>query len=419
MKKSKSTKLLFSFLGIATFASLVGTISGTLAWYAYNARATLSYSGTSVSNTVALQIGIVSEDEMPTASQIDNISSLSQEEKKTLKSFWDVMHEETFEGDENHYYFAPAGKGLDHSVINAYLIYHGFATNTLPAITSGGYTRGEALNLMKGPKADHPMIDTEAGSDCYAKIPFVFRVLDTYTTSPSIKYLPETEVWLYKAKLEAARGSVGELQKAIRVFVDREDTHGDDFILNPSAATKGSTTVAGLLDLTTDHYYDYTFDPVKQQYNEIIYGDFERVGTDPIRSSYSGEDIIDDFNGTGKEGEDYDTFTAKHHRGVNYYAKADRNGNKIGDYILKTAEYESMTSIRPKEDAYTGHLSNYDESHPTSVCKTADADGHYLGKVTLSVYLEGWDHSLIDQELLHSFNMGLTFKTNKSSGASN
>ena len=415
MKKSKSTKLLFSFLGLATFASLVGTVSGTLAWYAYNSRATLSYSGTSVSNTVALQIGIVSADEMPSISQIDG-SSYSQEQKKTLKSFWDVMHEETFDGDDNHYYFAPAGKGLDHSVINAYLLYHGFATNTLPAVTSGSYTRGEELHLMNGPKADHPTIDTLAAKDSYAQIPFVFRVLDTYTTNPDLVYLPNKEVWLTNAKLESVRGSTGELQKAIRVFVDREDSHGDDYILNPTAATKGKTTVAGLLDLTTDHYYDYTFDPATRRYTEIIYGDYEKVGADPIKPSYSGPDEIDDINGTGKEGDNYDTFTARHHNGVYYY---DSKTTGFGEYKLKTAEYESMTSIAPKENGYTGELSNYDENNPTSVCKTADDSGHRLGKVTLTIYLEGWDHSLIDQELLHSFNLGLTFKTNKSSGANN
>ena len=60
MKKSKPAKLLLGVLGLATFASLVGTVSGTLAWYAYSTRATVSYSGTSVNNTVQLQIGIAS-----------------------------------------------------------------------------------------------------------------------------------------------------------------------------------------------------------------------------------------------------------------------------------------------------------------------------------------------------------------------
>ena len=416
MKKSKSTKILFSFLGLATFISLVGTVSGTLAWYSYNTRATLSYSGTSVSNTVALQVGIVSPDAMPSASAIDSNHSWNQNEKKTLKSFWDVMHLEQFADDENYYYFAPAGKGLQSSVINAYLLAHGFATNELPAITSGSYKRGEALQLMNGPKADHPEIDSIADSDCYAKIPFVFRVLNTRTTSsdPEQLYLPNKEVWLYSAKLVSANSSNGSLQKAIRIFVDRENDLGDDYILNPSADVKGETTVAGLLDLSHDGYYDYSLNRDTQQYDEIIYGDYDKDGSSAILPSYSGPDEIDDINHTGKEGDNFDTFTAKHRRGVNYYHSSTGYG-----YTLKTAQYESMSSIHPKENVFTEELSNYDESKPSSVCKTADATGNYIGKVTLTVYLEGWDHSLIDQELLHSFNMGLTFKTSRSSVADN
>ena len=418
MNKSKFAKVLFGFLGIATFASLVGTISGTLAWYAYNSRASLSYSGTSVSNTVALQIGIVSKDEMPSTAQINQSSSWTQDEKKTLRSFWDVMHKESFDNDtENYYYFAPAGKGLSSEVINAYLLYHGYATNELTAITSGSYNRGEGLTLMNGPKADHPAIDSEADPDTYAEIPFVFRVLDTNTTSPDVVYLANREVWLYGAKLESTRNSVGELQKAIRVFVDREesaDSNYDDFILNPSATVTGKTAVAGLLDLTHDAYYDYDFDPITQQYNEIIYGDYDRSGQSAIQPKYSGLDEIDDINQTGKTGDDFDTFTAKHRRNVNYYSSETGYG-----YDLRYAEYESITSIHPQEDPYTGQLSNYNNDKPTSVCKTADENGNWLGKVTLTVYLEGWDHSLIDKELQHSFNMGLTFKTNKSSTGSN
>ena len=44
MKKLNPAKFIFGFLGLSTFASLVGTVSGTLAWYAYSARAAVSYS---------------------------------------------------------------------------------------------------------------------------------------------------------------------------------------------------------------------------------------------------------------------------------------------------------------------------------------------------------------------------------------
>ena len=60
MKKFNPTKILFGFLGLATFASLVGSVSGSLAWYAYSARASMSYTGTSIERTSQLQVGVVS-----------------------------------------------------------------------------------------------------------------------------------------------------------------------------------------------------------------------------------------------------------------------------------------------------------------------------------------------------------------------
>ena len=136
MKKSKPTKLLLGFLGIATFASLVGTVSGTLAWYAYSTRATLSYSGTSVNNTVQLQIGIASPTKVMSVQEIRDQNSqiiadnpeMTTEEREELDriesyfvDFWDVIEETKWNDDSNYYYFAPVGSGLTSPVINAYL----------------------------------------------------------------------------------------------------------------------------------------------------------------------------------------------------------------------------------------------------------------------------------------------------------
>ena len=106
MKKYNSpTKLLLGFLGIATFASLVGTVSGTLAWYAYSTRAIAAYSGTSVASTKNLQIGIASD------VQLDNIPSSIQE----------VVFQDQYDSENskftNYYYFATTDKILPSSGI--------------------------------------------------------------------------------------------------------------------------------------------------------------------------------------------------------------------------------------------------------------------------------------------------------------
>ena len=410
MKKSKPTKLLLSFLGIATFASLVGTVSGTLAWYSYSTRATLSYSGTSVNNTVQLQIGIASPSKVLSVEQIKeqilNDDTLDDDEKNdqidfcvpVFEEFWNSIEETKWENDSNYYYFAPVGSGLSSSIINAYLKSNGYAMNKLAAVTSGAYSRGDNLSLKVSPNPDPRHNSISAKSSYYAVVPFAFRVIHSNTTDLN-KYVADSELWLTDAKLRASSDEDGEVYKAVRMFVDRKGNYEDDFILNPSASNKGSTVVGGLLDLTGDHYYDYD-----ENDNEIIYGEYETIGG--IQNSYAGPDEIADINGTGKAGEDFDTFTAKHRPGINYY-------NNYNNCVFKTAEYECLNSIAPIKDEVTGILRNRDAAHPTSVCKTTGAEGHYLGRVDFTIYLEGWDHSVIDEELEHYFDLGLTFEINK------
>ena len=413
MKKSKSTKLLFGFLGIATFASLVGTVSGTLAWYAYSTRATLSYSGTSVNNTVQLQIGIASPDKVMSVQEVRDQNAqiiaqnpdMSDEEKEGLQmledffvEFWDTMEETKWADDINYYYFAPIGSGLTSPVINAYLESNGYASNVLRTATSGSFKRGDNFSLKAPPKAELSDILTPSEKHDYAKIPFAFRVIRSNTTT-SNNFVEGSELWLTDAQVRASSVDDGNIFKAIRMFVDRTNDYEDDYILNPSASEKGKTTVGGVLDLTMDQYYDYDADN-----NEVIYGEYETIGG--IQPSYAGADEIADINGTGKTGEDYDTFTARHRPGINYYSNYD-------NCVFKTAEYESLSSIAPIKDEVTGVLRNRDIDHPSSVCKTAGAAGHYLGRVDFTVYLEGWDHSVIDEEIEHYFDLGLTFEINK------
>ena len=412
MKKSKPAKLLFAFLGIATFASLVGTVSGTLAWYSYSTRATLSYSGTSVSNTVQLQIGIASPQQVKSVDEIRQQNAeiiaqnpdLSDEKKAELQNienmfveFWDTMGLTKWNDDGNYYYFAPVGSGLTSAVINAYLKSNGYATNSLIPVSSGSFSRGSSFVLKEAPNPDYNRQSTRVAEiDHYATIPFVFRVIRSNTTVAD-NFVEGSELWLTDAQVRASSSNDGDVYKAIRMFVNRNDDYEDDFILNPSANAVGETIVAGALDLSRDNYYDYD-----ENDNEIIYGEYETIGG--IKPSYAGADEIADINGTRKT--EVDTFTAKHRPGINYY-------ENYNNCVFKTAEYECLNSIMPQKDEITGVLKNKDELHPTSVCKTAGAAGHYLGRVDFIIYLEGWDHTVIDTEKDHYFDLGLTFEINK------
>ena len=411
MKKSKPAKLLLGVLGLATFASLVGTVSGTLAWYAYSTRATISYSGTSVNNTVQLQIGIASPDKMMSvqdirdqnAQIIDQNPDISDDEKDSLLKleeyfveFWDVMEETKWSNDSNYYYFAPVGSELTSPIINAYLKSNGYATNSLAPVTSGSYSRGDSFVLKKSPSSVTGFSLSPAFKGDYAFIPFVFRVIRSNTTIAN-DYVENSELWLIDAKARASSIDDGNIFKALRIFINRSDDYEDDFILNPSATNKGGNVVGGILDLTRDGYYDYDEDG-----SEVVYGEYDVIGG--LQNAYSGADEIADINGTGKT--TADTFTAKHRHGINYY-------EDYNNCVFKTADYESLSSIAPLKDEVSGVLRNKDSAHPTSVCKTAGEEGHYLGRVDFTIYLEGWDHSVIDEELEHHFDLGLTFEINK------
>ena len=385
MKKYHSAKIMFAFLGIATFASLVGTVSGSLAWYQYAARAKLSYSGTSVSDTVQLQIGLHSD--------------------KRITSYGEAMKEEVING--KYYYFAPAGSGLTSSLINKYLEENDFATNSLMPATSGSYKIGDDFSLKKSPSVKKRYETSLAGKDSYQTIDFAFRVISSDPNSED-QYVANQPLWISNAVVRASNygDGQGNVYKAVRMYVDRKDGYDSDFIFNPSASSDGGTKVGGLLDLSRDGFYDYD-----SYGREVIYGQYdEDLARANISSQgYSGDDVIDDVNGINDpdRAEQFDTFSAKHRRGVRYFDK-----NSLSQCGIETANYLSFNTISPHRNN-DGYLDDKDTSNPTSVCITGDKDHGFLGEVSVTIYLEGWDFNVIDQEFEHMFDFGLTFEINR------
>jgi len=380
MKKINPLNILFGLLAITTLACTAGAVSGTLAWYAYVTRATLSYSGTSVNSTTQLQIGICSDEEVDMPSNIEEVQ---------------------YQGDDHYYYFAKAGAGLTSSAISTYLESTGYATNSLQAVTSGSYTSGDSFSLKKSPNEIVHGNTVVAKTTQYVRLPLVFRVLETDTPSED-DYIEDAELWLTKATAKASSDETtdGIVYKAIRVFVERDHTvyGNNDFIFNPSANAAGQTTVGGVLDLSGDNYFDFDND------GEIVYGEYNTIAGKSATGYAGSDDTFYDLNGTGISNR-RTTFTAKHYQGVNYF-------DNLNSCSFKTADYESTSSIAPNRNA-SGDLENVDPNNPTSVCTTADSSDHYLGRVTLTIYLEGWDHAVIDDEINHKFDLGLTFEINK------
>ena len=153
--------------------------------------------------------------------------------------------------------------------------------------------------------------------------------------------------------------------------------------------------------MNRDEYFDFNNN------GEIIYGEYDEAAKDLISNAgYSGADEAHDVNGVGDN--EPSTFVAKHRPGTKYYTDFFSPAN---DALFKHAEYESISSIAPARDQYD-YLSNADPLNPTSVCKTR-ADDNHLARLTLTVYLEGWDFSVVDKEISHSFDLGLTFEMSR------
>lgn len=375
--KISHAKFAFILLGILTAVCTVGSISSTLAWYAYSVRALVAYSGTSVNSTSFLQVGIASDvyvEDMPTS--VDHV---------------------TFAGDPRHYYFAKPGNGLTYGAISTYLAKKGHATTELQPVTSGAFASGDSgFGLKQAPNQVVHGNTVVADISNYLTIPFVFRV--NSSTSTGDDFLDNKELWLSKTVVRANSSHDGEIYHALRIFIDRDDTvYGadNDYLINPSADADGQTKVGGVLELTKDGYYDFDSN------GEILYGEYDpELLTYISDDDYTGESRVYDVNGTGNDS-DITTFSAKHYPNSKYYSS-------LNDNLISKASYKAVSSIAPVRDEHD-NLTNRDEEHPTSVCKTQASD-HYLARVNMTVYLEGWDFTVIDEEATHGFDLGLTFE---------
>ena len=386
MKKAiNPAKLICGFLGLCTIVSIGGAISGTLAWYAYAARAALLFSGTSVYDNGQLQIGVKSADQ---------INALKQ----------DGMIEEQVNG--SYYYFAPAGEGLNSDRLNMYLAARGYATNELIPVTSGEFNPADnnhnTFALRKSPNSESYNNQEAATLKHYSQITFAFRTFRTNGQGER-EFVAGQELWLTHAQTRASVLSTGNVSKAMRMYINRDATEygaNNGFIFNPSATNAGETKVAGLLNFGSDQYYDF------DDNGEIVYGEYEITdGQDSgiINSYYSGDDVLTDINGSGATTPD--TFTAKHSPNAPAYYE---NLNKL---TIKTAKYEGINTIKPNK-ASDGTLSN-PTGKKTSVCKTGDNSVGYIGEFDATIYLEGWDFSVIDEEQSHKFDFQLRFETNR------
>ena len=386
MKNKFGLKKLVPFgIGLLVLATFVGSISGSLAWWAYSTRVSVSYQGTSVSTSEQLQIGLKLDASKFTDEEIEEIGL---EEDTSLAA------------GGYRYVFSKAGGGLPAGTITKYLEAEGvYATNELSPVTSGTYATGSSgFGLKESLIAGHQNNTNSAALSKYVRIPFVFRIIKLNAISESDKYAGGREIFLSNVQAEAsASNATAKVQNALRVYMNN-GVAGEQFILNPSSVETEEeymhTTVAGALDLNKDGYYDYD-----SSQTEIMYGYYSGTASHLIANAPTPT-VLSDLNNVGASSEEladlsnFTTFLAAHGAGRTYYQ--DYDGLTLG-----TAQYKSLAQIKP------------DDTKPkleggTPLCVTASS-GNYLAELETTIWLEGWDHNVIDSEKSHQFNLGLQF----------
>ncbi len=390
MKTNMKWRLLPVGIGLVTLAAFVGSISGSMAWWAYSTRVSVSYQGTSVTTSAQLQIGLKTTDF--DSDQMAALTGVGLTIDNNLTKVED--------GKTIRYYFAEPGGGLPANAISTYLAQEGtYATTELCPVTSRTYVTGaNNFNLYNTLVAGSRVNENDAETFKYVSIPFVFRIIKP-TSGSTKEYVGGQNLWLSDVDVAASSTNVdSQVYKGIRVYFSSSST-ANKFILNPSDTGNidGVTTVAGCLDLNRDELYDFD-----DEHQEIIYGDYTGSGTNTFTQNPSSDSGLENINGVVFDGviaksTEHSTFYAKHGRGNTCYE--DYTGLTLG-----TAQYKTLKTIAPND--VNGRLSG-----GTPVCVTAE-DTNALAELDAVIWLEGWDHTVIDEELSHGFNLGLQFQIN-------
>lgn len=259
------------------------------------------------------------------------------------------LEEDTVSLPNNYIYWS--GDGLTAKMTSCYSENLGYASSVISPVTSGPYLPGDKLNLDSAPSYLYDGVGHAAEKQYYSRLRLAFQE----GTSTLRSYLH-----IQKCDLKCDND---EICNAVRVnFETPKNTN--NFIFNPSTENDGIDEVAGVLNLDKDKYFDYGEDK-----KEFIYGYTESASH---KSEPYQKDTKDDEHA-------YDTFHAMHREGV-YGA----------EYEAKTATYYgTKTTIENSEILTSPDLS------------TA------FSELTMTVYLEGWNKSMVDTQEGHNFSLEL------------
>ncbi len=253
------------------------------------------------------------------------------------------------ENVENLYW---TSNGISKTIMSYFARENGYAYNQIAPTTSSAYSRGDELKLRSAPsEAEIFNPNYLAKKEHYCYIPLAFKC----------NGLSENQLYLTEAELE----SEGSLYQGVRIYIDNGE---DKFIFNPTSPNDGYTEVGGPLDMDRDGYLDVNNSDKKEyiygEYDDVIYNDELSPYIEPLPY------------------EERTTFNGRHLE--NSYACDTLNSK------FKTADYLGQINV----------LSNIGLGYEF-------IEGIY--RINLTVYLEGWSTSVIDEEIGNYFSLDMKF----------
>ena len=204
---------------------------------------------------------------------------------------------------------------------------------------------------------------------------------------------------------EQIEENLNDLARSMRISIlvplmNAEDDYYQYYIIDPNKKV-GDKPVefGGVLDNMNqkdEHYYDSYVDSDGKSY-ETVYGDIVGNRRDLIKHKR----IATTNNHMDKPGEERSAFNAIHKEGVYEFDK------ETSDTLAKKEGYEG---IFERENSIS--LEEL-ENHQKDI--TIPVYGRSVGprRIVISIYIEGWDHAIVNEAAGCSFNLGLQFEINK------
>lgn len=376
MTKEKKLSLRLGLLAGVTGLALLASTAGSLAWYAFSRTVSLTYVGTSIVGTSLLNIGIV-----------DNEGYFSSTDLAT----YSLEREEATEGTEtNSICWSTSRNGFPLLAIRHYLEASPYAVDKLHPVTtkSRAYNDTNDLTLYRSPEVSETGFDHEAAHESYTVLPLAFRILDANS-----EYIANKDIWLTDTIVDAEQG----VENSVRLFVDG----ASKLLIKPAdkANQIGETKVGGLLAIGNTDYYDFDADN-----KEFCYGEFENT---PVYASTgypddAEHDVLVDVNGVGDTSEKT-TFVAKHYPGVLV--------PDIAAAVPKVQQHYGVGKVKPSVNSNGGLYVDTEHGNGAPIATTSGTSK--IGYATFTVFVEGWDHSIIDQHAGYSFDLSLKFEIDR------